>query len=259
MNKISFEIKQLIKNRRIWIHLGWLDLKQRYRGSILGPWWITLSMGIFISALAIVYSKLLNQPIREYLPFLTSGYLIWQFVSSTLIESPLILITSRNYILQINIGYLNYIFRLIWRNILIFSHNFIIYIFVAIYFSIPVNLYTLLFIPGFLLTIINAIWISLLLGMLGARYRDIPQLVNSTIQVIFFISPITWSPKLLHPHSFILKLNPITYFLDITRSPLIGALPELGSWLFAIKFTLIGGIIALLILNQHRKNIAFWV
>ena len=46
---------------RIWGTLGWHDIKQRYRRSVLGPFWFTLSTAIMVGVLGALYSSILNQ------------------------------------------------------------------------------------------------------------------------------------------------------------------------------------------------------
>jgi ABC-type polysaccharide/polyol phosphate export permease len=49
-----------LANWQLWSMLGWNDIHQRYRRSALGPFWITISMAIFIVLLGFIYSKLFH-------------------------------------------------------------------------------------------------------------------------------------------------------------------------------------------------------
>src|SRR5215469_9340256 len=51
--------------------LGILDIRLRYRGSMLGPFWLTISTGAMVSAMGVLYSELFHISLHEYLPFLT--------------------------------------------------------------------------------------------------------------------------------------------------------------------------------------------
>ncbi len=72
---------------RIWMILGWDDIRQRYRRSVLGPFWITLSMGMFILLLGIIYSRLFHTDLATYMPYLSVGYIVWGFISQITNES----------------------------------------------------------------------------------------------------------------------------------------------------------------------------
>src|SRR5947208_84479 len=66
--------------------LGWQDVRQRYRRSALGPFWLTISMGVMIGTIGLVFGQIFNSPMKEYLPFLTVGMILWTFISAVLLE-----------------------------------------------------------------------------------------------------------------------------------------------------------------------------
>src|SRR5438552_679791 len=121
------DLSTSITRYRLWLHLGWSDIQQRYRGSVLGPLWITVSMFIIVTALGVVYSRLFHQEIHEFIPFLTAGLLAWTFISTVLIESTDTYISSKNYIENMKMPYIIFVFRLVWRNIIIFFHNIVVF------------------------------------------------------------------------------------------------------------------------------------
>jgi lipopolysaccharide transport system permease protein len=261
-NKIIQAYKDLtssLKKYRLWLYLGWSDIKLRYKGSILGPFWITLSMSIFIITIGAVYSRLLNQPLANYIPYLTSGLLIWNYIASILIDSNDMFHNSKHFISHIRLPYYIYLYRVIWRNTIIFSHNFIVYLFILIYFRVPINWNSLFFIPGFFLLTFTLTFVGLLIGLIGTRFRDIPPVISSVIQIVFFISPIAWMTKILNPNSLILRLNPLTYFLDIVRSPLLGQMPEKISWFVCLGLSFMMVLIVSPLFAINRTRIPFWL
>ncbi|QTS84144.1 ABC transporter permease [Coxiella endosymbiont of Amblyomma nuttalli] len=244
---------------RFWIYLGWAEIRWRYKRSVLGPWWITISMSVFIGAIGIVYSKLFQQHTRSYLPFLVSGMLTWTFISSLIIESTNLFQEAKTYITQMKIPYLLQAFKLVFRHLIIFAHNFVVYPLVMLIFHKNPFWQFLVFIPGIFLVTLNMLWISVFVGMVGTRYQDFAQIVGSLITVAFFVSPITWQPEQLHQHLAVFLCNPFYYFLDLVRSPLIGVLPQNSSWVFGIAFLFIGSAITFLFFTKFRRKIAFWI
>lgn len=244
---------------RLWLYLAWIEIKLRYRRSILGPWWITLSVGIFILSLGIVYSRLFHQDFKQYLPYLVTGYILWTFISTCIVESLEVFNHSGAYIKQFRLPYSTYIYRLLTKNIFILGHSALIYVITFIYCKVPVNLNILYFLPGFLLVGLNLMWCSLLLGMLAARYRDVLPIVTSVLQVIFFISPIAWRPEFINESSKLIKLNPIYYLIDLVRAPLLAQPPNMASWEFGIIAMIVGGFLTLLFFGRYRSHIPFWI
>ena len=70
----------------LWSTLGWHDIRQRYRRSVVGPFWLTLSMGMMIGGLAYLYAGVFGQNIGTYFPYLALGMIIFTFISSLVTE-----------------------------------------------------------------------------------------------------------------------------------------------------------------------------
>ncbi len=244
---------------RIWLHLGVLEVKQRYRRSVLGPWWISISMLIFIVAMGAIFSRLLAQSLSEYIPYFTTGFLLWSFISSSINESTDIFKSNSGLIKQIKLPLNLYVLKFFTRNFLIFIHNFVIYLLVIVFFQINPGWNCLLALPGLALLLINLYWISLFIGLISTRYRDLVPVISSCMQILFFITPISWMPKLLGQDSLIVKLNPIVYLLEVVRQPLLGHAPTIDIWMINIALAALGIWASLSFFNSVRARIPFWI
>lgn len=191
------DLKTTFSQYVLFCHLGYLEVKQRYRRSVLGPWWVSISLAIFIGMMGIVFSRLFGQSIEEYLPFFTAGFISWTFLCNSVMEGTDIFKGSVGFIKQINLPYNIYIFKHLVKQVIFMFHNLVVFLIVALLFKIPVTLNTLLVIPGFFLMILNLYWMSLFVAMVCCRFRDMISIVNSCMQVAFFVTPISWMPRLL--------------------------------------------------------------
>jgi len=248
-----------LKGFDLWSFLAWQDIKLRYRRSKIGPLWITLSMAIFCLSLGVVYSKLFHAEVREYVPFLSLGFVIWGLMSGMLSEFPNVFVDNAAFIKDIRMNPFAIIFRLMTRHVIIFAHNLLIVIGIYAIFQLNPGLEVLYLLPGFMLVTLNLLAIGVFLSILGARFRDVAPTVQALIQVIFFITPITWFPKLLPTSSWVVKANPFVYFLDLTRSPLLGFIPHETSWLAAFVTLFIFSTLAAYVYQKKSKKIPFWV
>jgi lipopolysaccharide transport system permease protein len=244
---------------RLWMLLGWNDILQRYRRSLLGPFWMTASMAIMVVALGFLYAELFKTPIRDFLPFLCVGLLVWNFMSSFLLEGGVLFTGSESYIKQVRLPYSVYVFRSSWSKLIIFAHNFIIYFAVLIYFGIWPGWAALLAIPGLLLVTLNGALSSLFIGMVSSRFRDIPQLIGSVVQIVFFVTPIMWKPELLQHRAYIATLNPFFQMMELVRAPLLGSIPSLDSYVAVLVITLINFVVVGMFFVRFRSRIAYWV
>jgi len=244
----------------LWLAMAWQDIKQRYRGSMLGPFWVTINMGLMVGMLALIYGRLFGAAKSEYLPFLTLGFLTWLWMANTAGESTMMFVLAQRYIKQMRLPMALFVFRLLARNLIVLAHNFVVYIIVALVVGLKPGWTALLAIPGLLLGFICMFWLSLLFGMLSARFRDFPQIVTSLIQVIFYITPILWEPAQLGTQRYlVVDFNPVYYFIEIIRAPLLGHQPPIGFWKLTCLITLAISVIVFPIFRRFRGRIAYWV
>src|SRR5215213_1303597 len=74
------------KQRQLWGHLAWQDIRQRYRRSVLGPIWITISMAVTAVALGVLYVGLVQDDLSLQLPYILVGFRVWAFIAGCISE-----------------------------------------------------------------------------------------------------------------------------------------------------------------------------
>jgi len=286
------DIREGFQQRELWSHLGWQDIKQRYRRSVIGPFWITISQGVISLGLGILYSTLWGLHVSTFLPYIATGFIVWTFISGCLSEGMETFITNEGLIKQIRAPLTVYMLRTVWRQTLMFAHNIIVVVIIGAIFFTSLNhpyglekgvcavdstsichpglgWYSLTAIPAFLLLALNACWITLLLGIISTRYRDIPQLINSLIQLLFYMTPIVWPIDQLYGAGArgdlgkwvvpVVHLNPFYHFVQILRAPLIGQAVNPWSWAVVGGITIVGWGLALVAMRNYRARVSYWV
>lgn len=256
------DIKSGLTTWHIWLMLAYQDIKLRYRRSILGPFWITLSMAITVYTMGFLYGRLFHMDLQQYYPHLVSGMLAWGLISSAITELTDTFSSSDGLLKQIKLPYTLYVHRIVARNFIIFFHNLLVML--PIYFifhqGAKINLNTFLFIPGLALIYINAAIYGLILAIIGARYRDISQIIKSLVQIIFFVTPIMWSPDILpQANRICVYINPIYSYIELIRAPLIGNAPSLLNIGVTLLMTVIGMIICNQLFSRYRARIIYWL
>lgn len=253
------DLKSGVGSIYIWPMLGWQEIRQRYRRSLLGPFWLTLSTGVLVGAMGPLYGRLFGQDISAYFPYLAISLVTWLLISTMVNELCLAFIAAEGFIKQIKLPLTIHVLRVVWKNLIIFAHNLVIVVLVLFFFPPPLSLHLLLFPVALLFIVVNALWVGILLGLLCARFRDIPQIIASLMQVALFLTPVMWKAEMLGRNIFAAKLNPLFHFLEIVRQPLLGgAIPTL-SWLVVIAITGVGYLAALAVFARFRARIAYWV
>ena len=105
---------------KLWTSLAWSNIRQRYVRTILGPFWLTISSGLFILAFGLIYSYLLKQDMHNYLPYITSGYLPWMLFSAFVTESCTVFTAEQQAIVNWQFSYSIFVYRMLWRNLINF-------------------------------------------------------------------------------------------------------------------------------------------
>jgi ABC-type polysaccharide/polyol phosphate export permease len=252
----------LVESTRLywfWSALGWHDIKENYRGSILGPFWLTITTAIFVAGLGPLYSNLFSLDMGEYLPGMALGLTIWGFINSTINESCSAFISSAQIIKQSRQPRLALLFRVLWKNLITFAHASPVYLGVLLIYHVPSWGDVCLALLGFLVLCANLIWIGLAVAIMCARFRDITPIIGAIMQIGFFVTPIIWNHNLQPVNPLILYLNPFAALIEIVRAPLIGealAVPLLLQTLISLcaGYLLTGALFV-----RCRRKIVFWV
>ena len=249
-----------LKRPYIWGRLGWLDVRHRYLGSVLGSLWLTANVTLMVGCLTLVFAVPLGSAPGAYAAYVTVGLVVWGFVQSTAIEAPTLFINAAEPLRQCTLPISIHVFRLIWRNLIVLGHSAVLIPVVLLLFGIAPAASAWTAIPGFMLLVLALAAGTLLLALLGARFRDVPQMVTSGIQLLFFATPVFWLPSSLPPdRQWLLQINPLFAFLDIVRAPLLGGTPAASSWTIAAGVTLALLAVALAGYAAWRRRIVYWI
>lgn len=259
--KAYVDFVQGFKMWRVWMLLAWQDINIRYRRSVLGPLWITLSMAITVYSMGFLYARLFHMSLETYFPYLVSGMLGWGLIQSIISEGVDIFVSSASLIRQVKLPYMFHIHRMCIRNFIVAGHNILVMFPIYLFFKIPFQ-WTLLpvWIFNVLVVYFSATLFANILGLICARYRDMGQIVKSILQVLFFLTPVMWNPSLLSPqYQKWVLLSPIYDFIELIRQPMIGAYPSLEEYAMVAVFTLLGIGINILLFVRYRSRIVYWL
>jgi ABC-type polysaccharide/polyol phosphate export permease len=253
------DLKSGIGSIYIWPMLGWQEIRQRYRRSFLGPFWLTISTGILVGGMGPLYGRLFGQDVSAYFPYLAISLVVWFLISNTVNELCMAFIGAEGFIKQIKLPLTIHVLRGIWKNLIIFAHNLVIVALVLFFYPPPLSWHLLLFPVALFVLAVNALWVGILIGLMCARFRDIPQIITSLMQVALFLTPVMWKADMLGRNMFAAQLNPIFHFLEIIRQPLLGGGVPVLSWTVVACITLGGYIVSISVFARFRARIAYWI
>lgn len=247
----------------VWT-LSLFDIRLRYRGSLLGPFWLTLSTGVMIGAIGIVYSQLFGQDMSKYLPFLAVSLVLWGFISTITAEGATCLTSSETMIRSMRMPHTLHAARVVVRNLLVLAHNLIAIVVVFLLFPQHLSWPVLSLPAALLLWAVDCMAVAVLLGVIGARFRDVPPIVGSIMQIAFYVTPIIWGPDMLIRRGVgigraLIDFNPFYGLLEIIRGPLLGLPFDNLAWINALSYSVVLIIAASLLFMRARPRIPYWV
>lgn len=253
------DLRQGVAAWNVWHILAMQELRQRYRRSVLGPLWICVSLSVQVAVMGFLVGMLFKQEFTKYLPYATLGIILWNFISTALVEGANAFVGSATYILQAKRPLSAFVVHVLWRNLVYLAHNAVIYVIVALIFLVPLSWATPLVVPGLVLVIVNMGWMLLFIGILAARFRDVHMMLQSAMPVLFWLTPIVFYPEMLGRYRWITDFNPLAHMIDIVRSPLLGQAPGLKPWLLTATAALAGWAVTFAFFSRFRARVPYWL
>jgi ABC-2 type transport system permease protein len=255
------------RQRELWGYLGWQDIRQRYRRSVLGPVWISISMAVTAVALGILYAGLFGNDLAVQLPYILVGFIVWAFISGCITEGAEVFIANEGLIKHLPSPLSVHVYRLVWRQTLFFAHNLIVYAVMLIVFPQPLRWTDLSAVPAFVLLAVNGAWLALLLGIVTTRFRDLTPITQSIVQLMFFLTPIVWiyedlvnsANESIAERARLAEFNPFLHFVEIIRRPMLGQDQMWRHWVVVSVIAVVGWALTLIALRRYRSRISYWV
>ncbi len=245
--------------------LAWMDIRLRYRGSWLGPFWLSLSTAVMVAALGVLYPLLLHLPAADYVPYLAVSLILWNALAQLVTDATGAFVQQEAVILAIRLPFSVHVARVLLRNLLALAHQGVVLIPVFLLFGTRPGATAWTILPALALWALDGFALILALGAVSARFRDIPPIMASVMQLAFFLTPVIWQAAQLgqaaqlRPAAIWLTLNPLHAMLDILRAPLLGQPTAPASWLIALGASALGVAGAAGIFAWAHRRLAFWL
>ncbi|MDR1731746.1 MAG: ABC transporter permease [Synergistaceae bacterium] len=239
--------------------LAWRDVFLRYRGSLLGPFWYTVSTFLQIQFLGYLYPVIFSVRDAVYMRWLSMGLICWQFLSPALMGSEGVFTSARGIYTERRMPYSFFCVKYMILQVLVFLHQLPVVLYCIWRFDIVLRpCHLLSFFLGLVLVTMILFFLSFILGLLCLRFYDIPQLLSLLLYIAFMLTPVFWMPQMAASREALIRYNPFCYLLDVMRSPLMGADTEPASWAVALAALFLSALVAFILFARCRKRIAFY-
>ena len=252
------EIAPIVTRHVTWRALAAGDIRSKYRRTLLGPWWITATNGFTALIMGLVAGRFLGADMKTYLPHFMVSMTIWNFISSSLSESCFTMISAGGMIKAVDMPLIIHVMRMVHRNLIIFLHNVAIIPVIWLFNPWPVGFGSLLSLGGMVIVYVFVVSASTIISMICVRYRDVPPVMASLLQLLFFVSPIIWIPSHIKGGELAVALNPIAYLLAVTRDPIMSVPLSPSSWIGAVGVVAALTVAMVYVYTRYRSRVVYW-
>jgi lipopolysaccharide transport system permease protein len=253
------------KFRHFWLSLAGMDLRVRYRRSVLGIGWSLLNPIVMTIVFCIAFASWLgNGDWRSTAPFYLAGLAVWDFVKQSAVQGSLTFLRNEPYIRQSPLPLAVYTLRTTLGT----SVHFGIALSLAIVASAVLNvsdhlnpLYTLVPVLAAGLMLVVFAWaVTSLCAITNVFFRDTQHLAEVCLGICFFLTPIIYPKERLTERGlgFLPDANPVVVFLDLIRDPLLtGEVPSTAAFARAGGLTIMAVIAALAAFARFERRLIF--
>lgn len=224
-----------------------------YHHSKISYLWIPLSFMILVFAKGFFLADILGVD-NNFILYLCIGVWIWNYISLAVTSYGNSLFNNR-LILNININPHQVLHILHFRLLIMFFLNLVVLGMFLLFFTIQFNIQA--FLLGSLTLIILMHQVGKLLSIISLYYRDITQLINSMMIVLFFLSPIFWYPQQLSANKlYLLQFNPVYHILNVFRDAIMEGSFNKKGFIIMTSLIVLVFIINYLFSNKQISNCA---
>lgn len=235
------------------------DIELRYKRSLLGPFWISAALIATVLALAYVFADLFKSDFVTYVSFIGTGLLAWQFIVALINEGSISVTEHAGFLKNVPMPLSVIAGHVVWRNFIVFLHNLVAMSVLLVAFGAHFSVEALAVIPGAAVILMFGYFITLALGPICARFRDIPLVIQSVMQVVFFLTPIFWMPSAVTHRPMFVAGNPFAHLIALIREPLLGHYPSELNWQVGLWCCAGAAIMAVFVVSVTRKRITLWL
>ncbi|QDU64926.1 ABC-2 type transporter [Planctomycetes bacterium Pan216] len=256
-------ISDIWKLRYFWFSLVQIDLRNRYRRSVLGLGWSLLQPIAFSVVICAVFHTVFHQDIRDFGPFLICGLSCWNFIAAVTLQGSLSFFQGEHYIRQLPTPMAIYPLR----TVLAAAVHFLLALGIAIVAAFllrglpnPWALFSLL--PSVFLLLLLGWAIATLAGLMSLQFMDTQHLAEVGLQLVFYASPIIYPPDLARGRAlqWVFSYNPVAIFLSLIREPIMdGTVPSMATYGSAVLIVATMTALAMAALARMEKKVVFYL
>lgn len=196
-----------------------------------------------------------------FVPHLAAGLIIWNYITNIVNTAPRLYTLHRHSLMHGPANHANIVLKVICNSGIIFLHQSIVILVVMALHQVPPSAHWLLIVPAVALIVAHSVWVLVVLGLIGARYRDLAEVVEMIMRVAFLATPIIWMAGDDGRGSVVgafLALNPFYHVLEPLRGAILGTPVPAASWIISALLAAAGLAFAAYMYRRFRHSAVVW-
>ena len=259
------QLATIWKYKNFWLSLVIMDLRTRYRRSVLGIGWSLMNPLMMTVVFCVVFAKFFHNPDwRHSAPHFLGGMTLFEFIRGSALGGCATFFRNESYIRQYPLPLAIYTLRTVLGTAVHFMIAMGV-VLASLMVLQPENAarplaMLVVVLPSIVMLFLFCWSVAILASFMTVYFQDTQQLLEVVLQVFFFLTPIMFQSKMLIDRGLgvLLDINPAVTFLDLIRQPLLdGNIPAMASYLRATMILALFGATAIATTAKLEKRMIF--
>ncbi len=257
------EILESFRHPEFWALSSWLDIIVRARKSRFGILWLMAPSVVYVFGLGTFFRGMqASAKPGDFFVHVALGAMIFRTLMSSIIGSANVFHGSVSFIMDGRMRLTDYLLQSLARSFFDMCMYLPVVGITLVFFGEISPMGLLVSLPALVLLYVNALWISAVFALTGARFPDFGQLLSTVSIFLFLLTPIIWYPEMMPAGSIraqLMRLNPFYHFVEIFRAPLMGQPIEVASIWYVGIMTVFGLALATLVYRRYARYVPLWI
>lgn len=251
-----------LREPAFWAYSTWLGIVTNYRRSRLGILWLFTPPVLYVWGLGAFFSSMQGRPLVEFAAHVAVGFLVFRLMTAVVTDSTGVLTANQAFILDGRIRITDFVLRVVSRALFYAGVALpVVALALWMYPSLQPQGFAWLLVTVPLL-LLNAIWVSVVFSLLGARFPDTEQFISNIFLFLFLLTPIIWYADQAPAESvrgMLMRFNPLFHMVEAVRAPLLGERVDPWSLRILVGITVIGWGAAMLAYRRFARFVPLWI
>jgi ABC-2 type transport system permease protein len=234
------ELRDVARQSSLLVELVHRDLTVRYKRSFLGFFWTMLHPLLLMLIFVVIFSTLFGPRAPHYETYFLSAYVAWNFFSQTAVNAMAGVAWNGPLMKRVRVPPSIFTLSTTVSGLVNLGLSLIVLFAIMLIVGAPLRP-ALLFLPASLLLVgIFTLGVSLALTAVSVVFGDVREMVQAGLPALMYLTPIIYPISVVpERYRWLIKLNPMTYIVEIVRDPIYyGIIPSRATLLVATVVSL---------------------